>query len=132
MTELESPAPRQRSGRAARAAARSGNGRRSGPSFIRREIPTFDLLSEEGLDLVEQHADRLLADVGIEIRDDEESLRTLLTTQERNWARDEDVNDSARIYLNRLSDFLFVLARALNVAAGGGDVLWKRDRKTPG
>ena len=46
-------------------------------------------------------------------------------------ARDEDVNDSARIYLNRLSDFLFVLARALNVAAGGGDVLWKRDRQTP-
>ena len=62
MTELESPAPRQRSGRAARAAARSGNGRRSGPAFIRREIPTFDLLSEEGLDLVEQHADRLLAE----------------------------------------------------------------------
>ena len=77
MTELESPAPRQRSGRAARAAARSGNGRRSGPAFIRREIPTFDLLSEEGLDLVEQHADRLLADVGIEIRDDSEALQLL-------------------------------------------------------
>lgn len=43
-------------------------------------------------------------------------------------ARTEAVNDSARIYLNRLSDTLFVLARALNLAEGGGDVLWKRDR----
>jgi len=31
------------------------------------------------------------------------------------------------IYLNRLSDLLFVMARAVNAAAGSGDVLW-----TPG
>ncbi|MBW8784882.1 MAG: cob(I)yrinic acid a,c-diamide adenosyltransferase [Novosphingobium sp.] len=35
----------------------------------------------------------------------------------------ESVNPVALAYLNRLSDFLFVLARAVN-AAGGGDVLW--------
>ena len=35
----------------------------------------------------------------------------------------EPVNPQAAIYLNRLSDLLFVLARAIN-AASGGDVLW--------
>ncbi|POR56055.1 ATP:cob(I)alamin adenosyltransferase [Paraburkholderia eburnea] len=33
-----------------------------------------------------------------------------------------------RRYVNRLSDLLFVLARALNRAAGGSDVLWRHDR----
>jgi len=35
----------------------------------------------------------------------------------------EPVNPAALAYANRLSDFLFVLARAIN-AAGPGDVLW--------
>lgn len=33
-----------------------------------------------------------------------------------------------RRYVNRLSDLLFVLARVLNRAAGGADVLWDRTR----
>ncbi|CAB3777049.1 cob(I)yrinic acid a,c-diamide adenosyltransferase [Pararobbsia alpina] len=39
--------------------------------------------------------------------------------------------DSAllRQYLNRLSDLLFVLARVLNRAAGGEDVLWKNEHR---
>ena len=41
-------------------------------------------------------------------------------------AEAEPVNPAALKYLNRLSDFLFVLTRALNAGAGG-DVLW-----TPG
>lgn len=36
------------------------------------------------------------------------------------------VNAPVRLYLNRLSDLLFVLARALNRHAGQSDVLWKR------
>ena len=36
---------------------------------------------------------------------------------------DEPVNPAALAYVNRLSDYLFVLARAAN-AAGAGDVLW--------
>lgn len=36
----------------------------------------------------------------------------------------EVVEPHARHYLNRLSDLLFVLARVLNRAAGGDDVLW--------
>jgi cob(I)alamin adenosyltransferase len=37
--------------------------------------------------------------------------------------RDVAINPAALAYLNRLSDLLFVLARAMN-AAGEGDILW--------
>ena len=37
----------------------------------------------------------------------------------------ETINPAAAKYLNRLSDLLFVMARALNARAGRGDVLWQ-------
>jgi cob(I)alamin adenosyltransferase len=37
----------------------------------------------------------------------------------------EDVPRQLRVYLNRLSDVLFVLARAVNHRAGVADILWK-------
>ena len=40
----------------------------------------------------------------------------------------EAVSERSRIYLNRLSDLLFILARAINRAAGCPDVLWQKDR----
>lgn len=40
--------------------------------------------------------------------------------------RQEPVGEHARRYLNRLSDLLFVAGRALNRAAGRGDVQWRR------
>jgi cob(I)alamin adenosyltransferase len=40
----------------------------------------------------------------------------------------EPVRDAARQYLNRLSDLLFVLSRALNRHAGRGDVLWQQGK----
>ena len=43
-------------------------------------------------------------------------------------ARKEPVTDAARRYLNRLSDFLFVLARMLGRESGEGEVLWKGGR----
>jgi cob(I)alamin adenosyltransferase len=39
------------------------------------------------------------------------------------------VSDPVRRYMNRLSDFLFVLARVLNREAGQADVLWRKDRR---
>jgi cob(I)alamin adenosyltransferase len=39
----------------------------------------------------------------------------------------EPVRPLLRHYLNRLSDLLFVLARIINRAEGGADVLWHRD-----
>ena len=38
---------------------------------------------------------------------------------------DEEINKIAGIYLNRLSDLLFVLARALNKRRGTDDIIWK-------
>lgn len=40
----------------------------------------------------------------------------------------ETLNEAPRLYANRLSDLLFVLARVLNRANGGSDVLWKHER----
>ena len=40
----------------------------------------------------------------------------------------EKVADAGRIYLNRLSDLLFVLGRVLNRDGGSGDVLWQQGR----
>src|SRR4051794_33963471 len=63
-------------GRSARLAARTGDGARPhAPAFIRRQIPPYELLGEEGLALIEANADRLLADVGMEIRDDPEAIK---------------------------------------------------------
>jgi cob(I)alamin adenosyltransferase len=38
----------------------------------------------------------------------------------------ESINLGVVIYLNRLSDFLFVLARHVNHCSGAGDVAWER------
>ena len=40
----------------------------------------------------------------------------------------ETIFEYPRQYVNRLSDLLFVLSRVLNRFAGGGDVLWEKDR----
>ena len=40
----------------------------------------------------------------------------------------ETITATSRIYLNRLSDLLFVLARTLNRAEGRPDVLWRKQR----
>jgi cob(I)alamin adenosyltransferase len=60
--------------------------------------------------------------------------RTVCRRAERSLValgRAEPVTDSARQYLNRLSDLLFVAARALNRHAGRPDVQWRHDRKKP-
>jgi cob(I)alamin adenosyltransferase len=55
--------------------------------------------------------------------------RTIARRAERNvvaLGKQEAVADLPRQYLNRLSDLLFVLARVLNRADGGSDVLWQQ------
>lgn len=42
----------------------------------------------------------------------------------------EQIHPQPRQYLNRLSDLMFVLSRVLNRFSGGGDVLWKHERKS--
>ena len=41
---------------------------------VRRRIPLYHLLSEEGLDLIDRTTDRILQDIGIEFRGDEAAL----------------------------------------------------------
>ena len=40
-------------------------------------------------------------------------------------AGEHDVNPLVAVYLNRLSDLLFILARAANALAGADEPLWK-------
>ena len=47
----------------------------AGPAYITRAIPPYELLSPEGLAAVERHADRLLEEIGLEIRGDAEAVR---------------------------------------------------------
>jgi cob(I)alamin adenosyltransferase len=55
------------------------------------------------------------------------SVRSICRRVERRIVRlgnSESVSDWTRKYLNRLSDLLFVLGRALNKREGHGDVPW--------
>ena len=63
-----------RSGRQARQTERAKKGGGIGRPYIVRNIPTYDVLSEENLLKVEHAADRILAETGIEFRDDPVAL----------------------------------------------------------
>lgn len=57
--------------------------------------------------------------------------RTVCRRTERAMVRlhtAEPLSDPARRYINRLSDLLFILGRALNRAGGRGDVLWQKGK----
>jgi trimethylamine---corrinoid protein Co-methyltransferase len=63
-----------RSGRQARHIARAARGGGMGQPYIIRNIPTYDILGEENLLKIEAAADRVLAEIGIEFRDDPVAL----------------------------------------------------------
>ncbi len=75
MSSEQPPAPRRArpSGREARQKARAA--RHVAPPYLTRVIPPYELLSEEGLQQVERHADQLLEEIGLEIRGDAEAIR---------------------------------------------------------
>lgn len=72
-----SEAGQRKSRRRSRGEARSGqpgqNPHLEVP-YITRGIPTYDILSEESLDQIEATADRILAEIGIEFREDPEAV----------------------------------------------------------
>ena len=62
-----------------------GSGRRRGgrsrerpqvtaPAFIKREIPFYEFLGEEGIVKLEQQADWIIQEIGLEFRDDPKAL----------------------------------------------------------
>ena len=64
---------RARGGREARRAARSQPKLTQFP-YISRQIPIYDVLGAEGLEIIEHNADTILQEIGIEFRDDAEAL----------------------------------------------------------
>jgi len=70
----EATTPQRGGGREGRRKARAeGRGQLHVP-YITRGIPTYDVMGEEGLIKIEAAADRILAETGIEFRDDPEAL----------------------------------------------------------
>src|SRR5579864_5755778 len=65
---------RRPSGRDAKIAARTARSQAFVP-FITRKIPYYEVLGEEGLALLEHNADTILEEIGIDFRDDPESLQ---------------------------------------------------------
>ena len=58
-------------------AARHASLKPSGPIIVaglKREIPTYEMMSEEGLDIIEEKTNELLQEVGVEFRGDDEAL----------------------------------------------------------
>ena len=64
---------RRPSGRDAKRASRAARAASSVP-YITRKIPYYEVVSEEGLTLLEKNADTILEEIGIDFRDDPEAL----------------------------------------------------------
>ena len=74
LTLPDTPKTTRIRGRQARVAERAHQGEGLGRPYIVRNIPSYDVMSLEHLIMVEQAADRILAETGIEFRDDPETL----------------------------------------------------------
>jgi len=104
-------------------------------------LPTMTLIEDRHSQRLEQELDRLNAALpplkefilpgGDAVAAHAHLARTICRRAERrviSLARHEPVNAPVICYLNRLSDFLFVLARTLARASGAGEVLWNHER----
>lgn len=73
-TEIQAPrGKRAGGGREAKRAARSARSSSFVP-YITRKIPYYEVLDEEGLQIIERNADTILEETGIDFRDDAEAL----------------------------------------------------------
>ncbi|MBL8575314.1 MAG: trimethylamine methyltransferase family protein [Hyphomicrobiaceae bacterium] len=80
------PARRERHGREQKRGTRSA--KIAAPAYITRRIPPYALLSEDGLAAVERAADRILAEIGFEIRGDAEAIALFVkagASREGDW-----------------------------------------------
>ncbi len=86
------PRPRARRGRAQtiRDVDPGGNPHLRVP-FITRKVPTYDLLDEQALERIEATAERILAEIGIELRGDAEAVRLYRGAGAKVTAISEDV-----------------------------------------
>ena len=104
-------------------------------------IPSHQILNEQRITFLEKNLDHLnenlaplkefiLPGGGIKSSAYAHIARTICRRSERkcfNLKNTEDINSTVLLYLNRLSDLLFVLARYLNHMEGISDTFWKRN-----
>lgn len=104
-------------------------------------IPGYDIIQESHVLRLDSLLEKYNADLprlkefilpaGSRAASQAHICRTVCRRAERtlvSLGKAETINAHPRQYLNRLSDLLFVLTRVLNRFAGGGDVLWEKDR----
>jgi trimethylamine--corrinoid protein Co-methyltransferase len=94
------------------------------PAFLRRQIPVYELLGEEGPALIETNADRILADVGVEIRGDEVALGLFNdagATVERRWIT--SIRARAGAVRHRPSQFTQLARNPARSVEIGGDAI---------
>jgi len=101
-------------------------------------IPGYDLVTLEHVDRLEEVLDELNKDLaplkdfilpgGTSAAATCHFARCVCRRAERRLvtlSHYEEISDISLMYLNRLSDLLFVMARSINKQAGHGDVLWQ-------
>lgn len=102
-------------------------------------IPGYTMITAARVTEIEQALDRLNADLpplknfilpgGSRAAAQCHVARAVARRAERDivtLANSEEINSAGRQYLNRLSDLLFVMARALARRDGGSEVLWRQ------
>jgi cob(I)alamin adenosyltransferase len=104
-------------------------------------IPNYTLLQEEKVLYLDEQLQKYNAELprleefilpgGTRAAAQAHICRTVCRRAERSIVKlglGEPMNDAPRLYTNRLSDLLFVLARYLNLNAGGKDVMWNHHK----
>jgi cob(I)alamin adenosyltransferase len=103
----------------------------AGKKKVRRIEPRDSLWLEREIDRLETHLKPLHSFIlpgGSRFASRLHFARTVCRRAERvvvRLSRNEDIGEGVKMYLNRLSDFLFVLARYANQSAGISEIRWK-------
>ena len=107
-------------------------------------IPGYQMVTAERIDWLEQNLDEINAELpplknfilpgGNKAAAWCHSARAVCRRAERDMVslqQTTDINENGNRYLNRLSDLLFVMARALARRDGGEEVLWQQSKGEP-
>ncbi len=65
---------RKRRARRSRSSSHTDAGQATAPAYLTRRIPVYEVLGEEGLTLIENNAETVLEEIGIDFKDDPEAL----------------------------------------------------------
>ena len=77
MSETAEKRGRRGGGRDARRSARSSASSKLSTPYLVRHVPLYEILSDEGAEIIENNAETILEEVGIEFKDDPEALEIL-------------------------------------------------------